>query len=94
MMTVKLELPKSSAGLAGYEYGKEVFNKQIGDVYKKESGKLKIVFPPNIERVASSFVQGFFSIIVEEHGYDVVQDRIILEAKSKELEEDIWQRLY
>lgn len=93
-MTVKLDLPKTSSGLAGFKYGQEVFESQVDKNYSIRDEGLKIIFPDYIERIASSFVQGFFSKLVEDYGYDEVHDKVVIQAKNDELREKIWERLY
>lgn len=94
MITVELDLPKDSSGIAGYQFGKEIYTEQVKPKFLNKSEKLTIVFPGFIERVASSFVQGFFSILIEEIGYEEVKKRVTVQMKNDQLVTLFWDRLY
>lgn len=94
MITVHLVLPKDSSGIAGYQFGKGIYTEQVEPKYLNKSEELTIVFPDFIERVASSFVQGFFSILIEEIGYEEVKKRVNVKMKNKQLVTLFWDRLY
>lgn len=76
METIKIYLSfnKTMYGLAGYDYGRDVFRDQILPQidYSKH---IEIIFPDTIESVASSFIQGMFEEIVRNVGYSGVQDK-------------------
>ena len=55
MKTINLQFPKSETRLAGFPYGEAVYNEQVKDIITFED-KIEIVFPNQIEKVASSFV--------------------------------------
>ena len=64
MKVVKLIFDKSQTRLAGFSYGETTYREQVKPIYDKindENEQVKLVFPNQIEKVASSFVQGFFS---------------------------------
>lgn len=76
METIRIHLSfdKTMYGLAGYKYGVEVFNEQVAPQldYSKQ---IELIFPSNIEMIASSFIQGLFSEIVKKIGYQGVQEK-------------------
>lgn len=94
MMTNRIELKfdKATTKLAGNPYGRSVFDDQLRDKIDY-SKKNIIIFPNNIERVASSFTQGMFSEIIKEIGYDKLNQIIKIEAGSGELEKRIYEDL-
>lgn len=91
--SVSLVFNKTITKLAGFPYGESIYETQIKDKVDLFQ-PCKIVFPSNIERVASSFVQGLFSEIVKAIGYQGVEDNIEIETANKELTADIWDKLF
>ncbi len=91
--SVSLVFNKTITKLAGFPYGESVYETQIKDKVDLFQ-PCKIVFPSNIERVASSFVQGLFSEIVKAIGYQGVENNIEIETANKELTADIWDKLF
>ena len=63
---IRLEFEKSLSGLAGYDFGLAVYYEQIEKKVNLE-GKNILVFPDNVQRVASSFTQGLFAEIVKKN---------------------------
>lgn len=94
MKQIELKFDKTATGLAGNPFGRKVYEEQVKSKYKDYSEKLMIKFPDNIDKVASSFVQGFFSDLVEEIGYEGIEKNIIIEASNPELSKAIKDRLY
>ena len=91
--SVSLVFNKTITKLAGFPYGESVYETQIKDKVDLFQ-PCKIVFPSNIERVASSFVQGLFSEILKAIGYQGVENNIEIETANKELTADIWDKLF
>ena len=91
--SVSLVFNKTITKLAGFPYGESVYETQIKDKVDLFQ-PCKIVFPSNIEKVASSFVQGLFSEIVKAIGYQGVENNIEIETANKELTADIWDKLF
>lgn len=94
MKTVILKFDNSVTRLAGNPYGKSIYESQVKDSYNDYLEKLTIVFPNNIEKVASSFVQGFFSELVLKIGYEGIEKNVEVKSGSKELSDLILKRLY
>ena len=91
--SVELVFNKTITKLAGFPYGKSVFQEQVKDVINLLE-PCKIIFPNHIERIASSFVQGFFAEIVDYIGYQRIEDNITIETATQELTNDIWNKLF
>lgn len=70
---IYLEFDKTIYGLAGYDYGVEVFKKQVEPKINYDK-HVVIVFPDTIEVIASSFIQGMFAEIIANVGYKGVQE--------------------
>lgn len=90
---INLSFDKSTSRLAGNPYGKSVYKEQLKDNLDFQKVNV-IVFPDNIEKVASSFIQGLFEEIVEEIGYSGVEEKIQIKAKDKVLENQIYEDLF
>ena len=87
-----LKFDKMYSGLASNPFGKKTYIEQVkGKV--DESQKIRIVFPDQIESVASSFVQGFFADWIDRYGYGWIKDNIEIKARSKELEDKIYENI-
>lgn len=71
---ITLNFNSDIIGLAGYEYGKQIYETQVRN--KIDINKdFYIEIPSNIQFAASSFVQGFFSHIIEEIGLSLTEKR-------------------
>lgn len=64
---IKLSFPSDLTGLAGYRLGQQIFQDQVKDNISYND-KITLVFPNNIKRIASSFIQGFFDDIIKNIG--------------------------
>lgn len=93
MKTINLNFPKSATGLAGFPYGEKVYKDQVeGKISYDED--ITIVFPNQVEKVASSFVQGFFAKIVMSIGYKGVENKVKIVSKSDKLTASIRKNIY
>ncbi|MDG4984412.1 hypothetical protein OGZ51_09680 [Lactococcus lactis] len=92
-MRIILNFDKTTSRLAGNPYGKEVYHSQVEDKYINYSEPLTVVFPDNIKKVASSFVQGFFTVLVSKIGYEGIEEKVTIEAGSPKIAEDILGRI-
>lgn len=87
-----LKFEKSLTGLAGYDFGMETYNKQV-DGKVDFSKEITLIFPENIQRIASSFVQGFFEKIIQQIGISGVKDSIIIKSSRVNMKEKIVNNL-
>lgn len=92
MERIELSIPKDITKLAGNSYGVKIYNEQVKDKYVIKDGCV-IVFPKQIDRVASSFIQGFFSDIMNTMGYTAIGERIEVESSIKDLKSFIMSNL-
>ncbi len=79
-------------GLAGYEYGQQIYEKQVnGNIDINETFYIEI--PSNIQFVASSFVQGFFSKIIDQIGLSSTEERAEIVSDNSKLKEKFLSKL-
>lgn len=91
--SVELSFDKTLVSLAGYKYGKETYEQQVkGRVLEEEV--IEIIFPDNITRAASSFVQGFFSEWMEKYTLEEIPEKIHIITTNKSLCKSIYSDLF
>ena len=90
---ITLTFDKTITRLAGYPFGKNIYNQQVKDQIDFENGTC-IVFPEQIVRIASSFVQGFFEEIVKVVSVSEVGRKIDIKCNGDELRNSIINDLY
>ncbi len=93
MKTINLKFPKSETSLAGFPYGEEVYKEQAQNIISFDD-KIMIIFPEQIEKVASSFVQGFFANIVLAIGYKGIEKNVIIKTRNENLTLSIRKNIY
>lgn len=92
MKRIILEFDNSLSGLAGYEYGKQIYNEQVKNKISFDE-EVCIEFPDNIQRIASSFVQGFFEEIAENVGISSIGKNIEIKCVNDKLKKSIIDNL-
>lgn len=90
---ILLKFDEDITRLAGYPYGKSVYEKQVKDNIDFDEVSV-ITFPPQIVAIASSFVQGFFEEIVTKVGILGIGDRVIIQTGSENLTKSIFDNLF
>ncbi len=93
MKTIFLMFDKSIIALAGEQYGRKVFNKQVRHNLGGADLYYHIVIPKNIKMMSSSFIQGFFHYWINTIGVEGVRSRVSIETPHKDLECSIFQNL-
>lgn len=93
MKKIYLIFSKSETRLAGFPYGEAIYKNQVEKNFTL-GDEITIVFPKQIEKIASSFVQGFFAVLVTEIGYKGIEEKIIIESGSEKLTSSIWKNIY
>lgn len=89
---IELTFDKSITRLAGYDYGKSIYEKQVPrDINLEE--KIIIIFPENIVKLASSFIQGFFSELVEKIGISGIEKNVIIQSANPNMHKEIIDNL-
>ena len=92
MKVIKLVFKSTLTGLAGYTYGKTVYEEQVKEKIDFEEGTC-IEIPDHIVRIASSFIQGFFEEIVKKVGLSPIGEKIDIRCNSEELRKEILENL-
>lgn len=93
MNVINLTFDKSETRIAGFPYGEAVYREQAEkNIIFGE--KVLIVFPQQIEKIASSFVQGFFAEMVKNVGYSGIKKQVTIKAANQQLINDIWENIY
>ena len=96
MKTVELIFEKSQTRLAGFPYDETTYKDQVKSVYDGVANNevIKVVFPNQIEKVASSFVQGFFAELINTIGYEKIEERFLIESSSEKLTAKIRENIF
>ena len=90
--TIVLTFEKTLTKLTGNRFGAVIYDTQVrGKV--DFTNDLVIVFPESIDRIASSFIQGFFSEIMSQIGYSGVKNRIEFRSSISNLKDFVLDNL-
>lgn len=87
MKKIILEFDKTITNLAGNKFGRQVFDSQIRNVEVNET--YEIIFPPQIENIATSFIQGFFYEFMDTFGLDGVKNNIDIKSSIEGLKQRV-----
>ena len=89
---IVLKFPKDLSKLAGNTFGRNTYENQVkGKIDLSE--KTIFVFPTGIDRIASSFVQGFFDSLVSEIGISGIEEQIYFESSIPNIKEFVLENL-
>lgn len=89
---VEIKVDKSITGLAGYNYGKKIYTEQVKNKIDLKQNFV-IVFPNNVQRMASSFIQGFFEEIIGEIGILGIERQLEIKSSNSDLKKIIVKNL-
>ena len=93
IVEIFLIFDKATTRLAGYPYGRKEYQLQVKEKINYEATNI-IIFPNQIEKIASSFIQGFFAEIIEKVGYEKFDDVVKIKAKDTQLADSIHNDLF
>lgn len=79
---IYLNFDSTLRGLAGYQFGAETYLKQVKNKLSKDSINV-LFFPETIDKVAISFVQGFWGRIIQDN---CNLDKITIKGNEKFVE--------
>ncbi len=86
-------IPNSLARLIGFELGVHVYEQN--NLNKIDlNNKVEIVFPRTIEKISSSFVQGFFAGFVQKVGKNTAKEQVVIKMKDDNLTDLFYKKLY
>lgn len=71
--------------LAGYDYGKKIYHEQVEPVIDFNADKIVIKFPDYKKRIASSFVEGFFSEMIKVIGLDGINTKVEIQSPHRNI---------
>lgn len=86
--SIELVFDKMITNLAGNRFGKEVYADQIESRININQKNI-IIIPIEIEDIASSFIEGIYKILGEQHGKVNALKIMELYAENKETQEKI-----
>ena len=89
---INLVFQKDFTKLAGNKYGKGIYQSQVKNIIKFDE-EIIFVIPDQIDRAASSFVQGFFDEIIKAIGIDGIKSQISYETKIPNFEQFVLDNL-
>ena len=90
--TIELRFDKTLVKLTGNRFGASIYETQVKQIINLD-GNVLIVFPPAIDRIASSFIQGFFEEIMSQIGYSGVKDKIDFKSSIPNLKQFVLENL-
>ena len=96
-MIVELTFKKSFSALAGYSYGEDIYTQQVESKLSNMTvgDKIIIKIPGHIEYLASSFVQGFFSKLIEKIGFTGIEKYVDIESSNENItKENVISKLF
>jgi hypothetical protein len=79
--------------LAGRDYGIKIFNEQVKDKIDYNDSEIIVIFPDNIQSMASSFIQGFFLDFVEHIGIIGIEEKVRIENNGTNFKQMIIDNL-
>lgn len=89
---IELNFDSTLRKLAGNLFGRTTYENQVkGNI--DLSNNIIFVIPDRFDRIASSFVQGFFEEIVNEIGISGVEKQIEFESSISNLKEFVLENL-
>ena len=89
---IELKFAKDLSKLAGNRFGRSIYEEQVKGKVNLDS-KITFVFPSGIDRIASSFIQGFFDEIMMQLGLSGIKEKIFFESSIDDLKEFVLENL-
>lgn len=89
---IELSFDKKLSGLAGYQYGLSEYKRQVEGKIDFDKDII-LIFPDNIVRIASSFIQGFFEELVGEIGVSGIEERVKIVSIKKGMKDVVIKNL-
>ena len=88
---IEIIVPKDLTKLAGNKFGQKCYLEIKNRININDD--IIFVLPDRIDRVASSFVQGFFSELYLALGYSGIKEKISFETKIQDFKEFVLENL-
>lgn len=84
MRRIIIEIPSKVRSLTYNPYGKEVYETQV-KAQMDLTDMNEIVFPNQVEKASSSFVQGFFAELIDTIGVDAIFEHFTICSPNEKL---------
>lgn len=88
---IVLNIPKDLTKLAGNPFGRKVYEEIKNEI--DLDNEIVFIFPDSINRVASSFVQGFFADLYMKLGLSGIEQKIDFETTIENFKEFVLKNL-
>lgn len=86
MQRIELNFNKELTKLAGNKFGKLTYDHQVLEtINKNPDNDYIIVIPERIDRIASSFIQGFFESYIQNYGFQSLVKHIKIESTIEDI---------
>lgn len=92
MKKITLTFQKDLTKLAGNSFGRKTYEQQVKEVISFDE-QIKIEIPIRINRISSSFVQGFFDEIIQTIGIDGIKERFDFSSSIENIKDFIISNL-
>lgn len=91
MKSIELQFKdRTIISLSGRDFGRKIYDEQIAKFMDGDT-QVRLVFPPRILSVASSFAQGLLTVELEKLGLDYVQKKFSIYSDVKGFEKKFWE---
>lgn len=88
MNRIELNFKKDLTKLAGNSFGNKTYANQVLEtINKNPDDDYTIVIPERIDRIASSFIQGFFESYIKNYGFSALVNHITIESSIEDINE-------
>lgn len=91
--TIVLHFDNTLVALAGNPFGQKTFNEQVL-MHVNEYDVLFVEFPPQIIKIASSFVQGFMNYWMDKYGMQEVLEKVKIKTGSEKLTQNFYDNMF
>lgn len=95
MKKVELKFPNDLTKLVGNSFGRKTYEKQVATqiVDNQLNEIITIEFPQRIDRVSSSFIQGFFDEPIKKFGIEGVKTKFDFISSIKDFKQFVIDNL-
>ncbi len=87
-----LTFDKTLVALAGNPFGQRTFDEQVKSKID-DSDDITIVFPPQIIKIASSFVQGFMNYWMTKYAIQEISEKVTIVTSNEKLTQSFYSNM-
>ena len=89
-----LHAPEKDTCLSGTKRGHEMFERQVENVINYDlDGRIMFLFPEQVKKISSSFLQGFFWEVQREIGLRGIEDKVEIRSSAGNLKKLVLEAL-